>query len=763
MELTIYTANCSGVPGNCLYPNKKIVTSAAELAEAAVSDQVFAKYKDDYRSNANFEESCVIPLDIDNDHSEDPAQWLTISKLEEIFSDVEYAIIPSRNNMVSKNGKAARPKLHMLFPVKTYKEAAMYVAVKRTLQKKYPFFDDNATDAARFFFGSDCSEEDITWHDGFLQIDETLDEFDNLAEEFEDAEEDETIGGIIQEGSRNNTMSRFAGRVLMRYGNCDKAYQLFRQRAAQCDPPLPESELKTIWSSAVRFQEKVQSQDGYVPPDEYNDEFGGKGLRPDDYSDIGEAKVLVREYGSELKYTAATDYLRFDGDCWRENKQLAIGAVEEFLDLQLQDALDQVESAMQALISAGVDETAVRAGGKTLEKAVPEDLLGLMFALMGAQTYLKFVQKRRDYKYIISTSNTAKPMLQIEVSDLDKDEFLLNTPFCTYNLKLGVAGEQPHNPEDLITKMANCSPSDEGADIWADALGTFFCNDTELIEYVQKTVGLAAIGKVFQEQMIIAYGGGANGKSTFWNTVARVLGDYSGKVSAEALTMGCKRNVKPEMAELKGKRLIIASETEEGTRLNTGVVKQLSSTDEIQAEKKYKDPFKFTPSHLLVLYTNHLPKVGANDDGIWRRLIVIPFNAKIVGGSDIKNYADHLFQNAGGAIMKWIIEGAQMAIAEDFHFKLPKVVKDAIEAYRCNNDWLGQFLDDNCDVDPSYKEKSGDLYTAYRMYSVQNGEFVRSTTDFYGALEQAGFEKKKRKDGRFVLGLKLKDAQDFLE
>lgn len=126
--------------------------------------------------------------------------------------------------------------------------------------------------------------------------------------------------------------------------------------------------------------------------------------------------------------------------------------------------------------------------------------------------------------------------------------------------------------------------------------------------------------------------------------------------------MNCKRNVKPEMAELKGKRLIIASELEEGTRLNTGMVKQLCSVDAIEAEKKYKDPFHFDPSHMLVLYTNHLPKVTANDDGTWRRLIVIPFNAKIKGKSDIKNFSDYLFENAGPAILSWIIEGAETAI-----------------------------------------------------------------------------------------------------
>ena len=140
---------------------------------------------------------------------------------------------------------------------------------------------------------------------------------------------------------------------------------------------------------------------------------------------------------------------------------------------------------------------------------------------------------------------------------------------------------------------------------------------------MQQIVGMAAVGRVYMESLIIAYGEGRNGKSTFWNTVARVLGTYSGNMSADTLTVGCKRNVKPELAEAKGKRLIIAAELEEGMRLNTSVVKQMCSTDEIFAEKKYKDPFSFTPSHTLVLYTNHLPRVGANDPGTWRRLIVI--------------------------------------------------------------------------------------------------------------------------------------------
>ena len=169
-------------------------------------------------------------------------------------------------------------------------------------------------------------------------------------------------------------------------------------------------------------------------------------------------------------------------------------------------------------VDAGYDETLVKQGSKALAKEIQTEHLSLFYMLVGAEKYLAFAMKRRDYKYITSALNVAKSMLTIKVSDLDKDPVLLNTPRATYNLEKGIAGEQPHDPFDLITKITECSPGDEGMDIWLEALDTFFCGDTELIEYVQKVIGLAAIGKVYEEFIIIAYGDGANGKSTFWNT-----------------------------------------------------------------------------------------------------------------------------------------------------------------------------------------------------------------------------------------------------
>ena len=761
MQFTLFSADCIGKAANCYYPHKVLVDDAMTMEGAVAHDHVCATYKNNYRNIANFQMSDVVPMDIDNDHSDNPADWITADKMDELFGSIDYVLVPSRHHMLPKDGKSARPRYHVYFPIVNCTDADEYTAIKVALQKAYPFFDDNALDAARFLFGADTDE--IVWHEGWMLITDDIVIEDTSAddEDFDDG----VVSGPITKGSRNNTLSRFAGRVLKKYGECDKAHEVFLEQAEKCDPPLEDSELNTIWFSALKFfRNKVSKDSGYIPPDQYNNDFGdGAGsLKPEDYSDVGQAKVLSREYGDELKFTAATDFIRFDGEVWVEDKQMAVGACVEFLDLQLQDAKDSIEVAMKALVDAGYDETLVKQGSKALAKEIQTEHLSLFYMLVGAEKYLAFAMKRRDYKYITSALNVAKSMLTIKVSDLDKDPVLLNTPRATYNLEKGIAGEQPHDPFDLITKITECSPGDEGMDIWLEALETFFCGDAELIEYVQKVIGLAAIGKVYEEFIIIAYGDGANGKSTFWNTIARVLGSYAGKISSDILTMGNKVNAQPEMAELKGKRLIIASEMQEGVRLNTAMVKQLCSTDEIQACKKYRDPFHFVPSHQVTLYTNHLPKVGANDDGIWRRLKVIPFNAKIQGNSDIKNYADYLYENAGPAIMKWIIEGAEKVCKSDHKVDDPKCVKDAVAAYREDNDWLGHFISDCCEVDASYEEKSGELYQQYRAYCIQNGEYTRSTTDFYTATDKAGFLRHKTNKGIMVQGVKLKSGSDFI-
>ena len=755
---TLYSADIIGNPGNCSYPNKIEVTDIASLQAAVAHDYVCAEYRNNYRNGDNFIGSNCLPVDCDNDHSENPADWVSPADLAQAFPGVSFAVHYSRFNMREKNGKPARPKFHVLFPIERMTDAAAYADMKKLVNTLFPFFDTQALDAARFFFGTHEPEVEL------FPGDMTLTAYLEADDEFDAAMENgHRAGRVIPEGSRNATMSRFAGRVIKKYGDSDEAFSCFMEEAENCSPPLEDSELITIWQSARKFYARVQKQDGYVSPEVYNDQTSYK---PGDFSDVGQAEVMAKYFSGELRYSPATHFIRYKEHYWQESEPGAQAVAHELTRRQLEEATRDLFAAVKRMKDCGSQDILDNTSKAKAESLMNGEQTEAYSELLSAKAYQVFSIKRRDSKSITAALKEARPMLEISPRDLDADPFLLCTPAATYNLRKGTAGGREHSPEDFITKITSISPGDKGRQLWQDTLQLIFCSNQNLIDYVQMICGLAAIGKVYVEALIIAYGGGRNGKSTFWNAVSRVLGLYSGNISADTLTVGCHRNIKPEMAEVKGKRLLLAAEMQEGARLNDSIVKQLCSTDDVFAEKKYKDPFSFKPCHTLVLYTNHLPRVSASDDGIWRRLIVIPFDAKIEGNSDIKNYSEYLCENAGESILTWIMEGAKKVVELNYLISPPACVQKAIDNYRSQNDWFGHFLEDKCDVDSGHRESSGALYQAYRSYCIDTNEYVRSTADFYFALENGGFERIARDGKRYFTGLRLKvadgDFEDFL-
>ena len=755
---TLYSADITGNPGNCSYPHRHDVTDKASLKAAICHDYVCAEYKNHYRNGDNFIGSDCLPVDCDNDHSEEPADWITPDDVAAAFPGVSFAVHYSRFHNREKNGKPARPKFHILFPIDFMTDAADYSDMKRLVNTIFPYFDTQALDAARFFFGTTTADVEI--REGNMNLTDFLQDADAFDQDMDGGQYGDRV---ISEGNRNATMSRFAGKVIKKYGDTDEAYQCFLDEAAKCNPPLSDGELKTIWRSAQKFYSRVASQDGYVPPDIYNDDTNYK---PEDFSDVGQAEVLAKHFSNELRYSPATHFIRYTEHYWKETEPGAQAVAHELTRRQLKEATKDMQEALKKMEDCGAQTILDGTSKAKAEQLMSDEQLEAYKDFLSAKAYQAFALRRRDSKYITATLKESHPMLEISPRDLDADCFALCTPAATYDLRKGLAGAREHSPEDFITKMTAVSPSSKGEQIWLDCLDLIFCGNQELIDYVQMICGLAVIGKVYVEALIIAYGGGRNGKSTFWNSVSRVLGLYSGNISADTLTVGCRRNIKPELAEAKGKRLLIAAEMQEGARLNDSTVKQLCSTDDMFAEKKYKDPFSFTPCHTLVLYTNHLPRVSASDDGIWRRLIVIPFDAKIEGAGDKKNYAEYLYTNAGESILAWVIEGAKKVIELDYKIPVPACVQKAIDEYRAQNDWFGHFIEDKCDVGAEYKESSSALYQAYRNYCLDTNEYVRSTADFYFALENAGYERIAVKRKRFFKGLCLKkddgDFDDFL-
>lgn len=261
--ITVYTADCIGNAVNCRYPNEVNITDEVTAKPAFSKDMVCAKYKNGHRSVPNFETANALPMDCDNDHSDIPADWITPEDIAEFFAEVPYVLHFSRHHEKPKGGKGPRPRFHIVFRIDPEWDVDRYTALKKRLLSAFPFFDANATDAARFLFGTENPK--VIYHPGTISLNAFLD----------DRENEQAFAGLgrtIPEGSRNSTMSQIGARIIKRYGDTLEAKNLFLQAAEQCTPPLGEQELERIWAGKQRLYAKIRKQTGYIPPDAYNSE-----------------------------------------------------------------------------------------------------------------------------------------------------------------------------------------------------------------------------------------------------------------------------------------------------------------------------------------------------------------------------------------------------------------------------------------------------------------------------------------------------------
>ena len=697
----------------------------------------------------DFARQTVFMNDIDNKRKDIPIE--TPAHIAEVLSayNLKVAFMYETFNSTADN-------LRFRFAIvsdEEFTDRAERDRVQSAIISAFPQSDFDCVNADRIFFGTDKG-----LIDGYTDFDAVCKKSDLLAfaEKFRQPDgkpkapgqpktNSPKFGETIPTGQRHGTLLSFAVKVLTKYGECEKAFELYQQRVSQCEEPKPDSEIQSIWDYACRYYEKnVNSNPNYIEPGEY--EFS-ESLEPLDYSDLGQAVVFVREYKDRVRYCEGLGFLAYDGKRWVESELRAKAFLQEFLDRQLQQARIMVSQAQSA------ENTAAESDSQADKDKAKDDL-------DHAKAFRSFVLKYRNGSRIAYTLSQAQPKLEISVSELDADPLGLNTPGGYVSLR--TAEIRPNRPEDFCTKMTAVAPSDEGAEEWDRFLERITGGNPDLREYLQECSGMDLVGKVYTENLELHHGSGGNGKSTYNNARAFTLGDYTGYLSSEVLTMNCRKNKSPEFAELRGKRFVISAELEEGQRLDTAVLKKLTSVDPIQAEKKYEKPFSFNPSHSTVLYTNHLPKVGTSDKGTWDRIVVVPFYSRIRGTSeDIKNYGDYLFQHCGGAILSWMIEGARKFIANRFTIVPPQCVLDAIEEYRQANDWLNNFLEECCDIIPGKRVMSADLYREYRDYATRMGDYVRSANDFKTAMTGAGYQYKRTKNGITVFGVSIKPCTEF--
>lgn len=437
-------------------------------------------------------------------------------------------------------------------------------------------------------------------------------------------------------------------------------------------------------------------------------------VKPADLSDAGNAAVFARWAKLRVLWSSALGWLYWDGQHWDPDAETVKGIAIDLSREMLQDAFLEYRNGQN----------------------MGED--GKIAVADSAKMYLQHARKTRSKTSIFNFLELSKPALQVNADDLDSDPYKLNTPGGLVDLKTGSIA--PSNPADLCTRMTACSVSDEGKGLWLDFLKLVTSNDAELQKYLQYAIGSMLIGKPI-EGVWIAVGGGRNGKSTFYNAISAVLGSYAGSIDSTILTTD-RQNRGAALATLRGRRFVTCGELEEGQRLSVQTLKRLASTDLLTIEEKYRQPETIKPSHHISLFSNFLPRVGSTDNGTWRRIWVIPFNATMPEGDrDIPDYASVLFENAGGAILSWAIEGATLFIKSRSHLPKCAAVQAASDAYRQRENWINLFLSECCTKEnASHKVRAGILYNAYKKFAQDSGDYVRRLADFNAAMENAGFK-----------------------
>lgn len=270
MDIMVFHSGYCGNAQNCKYPYSGIGSTPEELKKLFCYDHTFIRFRDNYRSKENFLEATVATLDNDNDHSDDPRDWVPIDAIPKLFSGIPCVISTSRHHMKQKSDRSPRPRYHVAFQIDALTDPVEYTALLSRVQALFPFFDAKALDAGRFFFGNPDTEV-YTYH-GHRTLTDFIEELEE--NKFMAAMEETTSAvriGSIPEGSRNSTISHAAGKILKRWGDTPEAYEKFMEVVSQCSPPLPDEEVNNTWKSALKFfHEKVEKQPGYVSPAEYN-------------------------------------------------------------------------------------------------------------------------------------------------------------------------------------------------------------------------------------------------------------------------------------------------------------------------------------------------------------------------------------------------------------------------------------------------------------------------------------------------------------
>jgi putative DNA primase/helicase len=311
----------------------------------------------------------------------------------------------------------------------------------------------------------------------------------------------------------------------------------------------------------------------------------------------------------------------------------------------------------------------------------------------------------------------------------------------------------------MITKLAPVRYDTKArCSRWEKFIGEVTCGDKDLAAYLQKAVGYALTGLTEYEVFFILYGEKTrNGKTTLIETIVNIMGEYIRNTQAQSLA---RRSIDgaaatPDMARLKGARLVTVPEPEKGLELNIALIKQLTGGDIYTARFLNANPFEFKPEFKLFINTNYLPRTA--DDTVFAsgRVKIIPFDRQFTEQEQDKGLKKLFrWRENKSAILNWAVLGWRLI--QEVGFTTPARVNEAIEAYRSEADIIGMFLSEHTCAKEDGRIPTGELYAVYSDWAKANGYKPLSNRSFTIDIHRCYEIRRTGADGRVVIGIALK-------
>lgn len=525
----------------------------------------------------------------------------------------------------------------------------------------------------------------------------------------------ERTDGRIEEGGRNTALTRMAG-TLRRLGGTYETIkpQLHTMNQAMFKEPLPDAEVDAVAHSICRYPQGTPGADD---------------LR---LHDAGNAQRLVENFGHLIRYGVDwKKWLVWTGTHW---------AVDD------QKRLIEFAKKTAGLIYAEANAIA----DLDLRKKISQ--------------HAQASHQERRIKAMVDLAQS-DPSVVVRSSDLDRDDWLLGVENGVINLRSGKLRE--HRPSDLMTRIAPVvfDPKAKCPTWWRFLNRAMRARhngqhrwsvDRDLAEFLRRMVGSCLTGITNDQVLFFLYGHGANGKSTFLNTVRELLGqDYAKQASYETLTQKkFGRQSTNDLARLQGARAVLSSEIEDGSQLDESLVKQMTGGEAITARFLYAENVEFIPKFKLLIAGNHKPVIRGDDDGIWRRMQLIPFTETIPEGERDSELPEKLRKELPG-ILNWALRGCRDW--RRMKLRPPKAVRQAVDQYRSDSDLLGQWIDECCAVAPGATAKAGEAYSSYSRWARNYGQRPMTNVTFGRKISER-FVRRKKSSGNEYEGFSISDT-----